>query len=235
MTTNNLKVTYITHSGNDMSPVNAARISRDAQTLGKIEINDKDKKLMNFLAENHHMTPFEHASLTVLVECPLYIRSQIHRHRTFSYNEVSRRYTSDGIAFYMPDTIHLQSTKDKQMSVENNDEELVTSIKNEIAEIDEYLEKKYNSFVERGVSREDARMILPNNLMTKFYMSGNIRNWAHFIELRIDEHAQYESQIIAQEALKIAVNHFPETMKTLMKYASIDSSSNLNNILSGDY
>ncbi len=78
-----LKVTYITHSGNDLSPVNAARISRDAVDLKKTIPDEKDVKLMNFLAENKHMTPFEHATLTVLVECPLFIRSQIQRHRTF--------------------------------------------------------------------------------------------------------------------------------------------------------
>jgi thymidylate synthase (FAD) len=231
----NLKVTYISHNGNDMTPVNAARISRDAQTLGKSEVNEKDKKLMNFLAENHHMTPFEHANLSVLVESPLYIRSQIQRHRTFSYNEVSRRYTDEGIEFYIPDTIHLQGLDDKQKSGASIDEDKVQAIKDEIKGVDKFLEEKYIGLIEQGVSREDARMILPNNLMTKFYMSGNIRNWAHFLELRLDDHAQYETQVIAQEVLKIAMVHFPETMKTLMKYANIQSASNLNEILAGDY
>jgi thymidylate synthase (FAD) len=235
MTETNLKVTYITHSGNDMSPVNAARISRDAQTLGKIEVNEKDKKLMEFLAKNHHMTPFEHASLTVLIECPLYIRSQIHRHRTFSYNEVSRRYTSEGIKFYIPEVIHLQGLDDKQKSGHNIDKDIEQEIKNEIKSIDKYLEEKYNEFLNKGMSREDARMILPNNLITKFYMSGNIRNWAHFMELRLDDHAQYETQVIAQEVLKITMKHFPETMKTLIKHTNIDNVNNLNEILSGDY
>jgi len=230
-----LKVTYITHSGNDMSPVNAARISRDKQTIGKVNVNDKDKKLMGFLAENHHMTPFEHATLSVLVECPLYIRSQIHRHRTFSYNEVSRRYTSENLEFYIPDEIHIQDEKDKQKSGAKLTNNRINKFQTEVKNIDEFLVKKYELFIKEGVSREDARMVLPNNLMTKFYMTGNIRNWAHFMELRLDDHAQYETQVIAQEVLKIAMIYFPETMKTLMKYAKIDSASNLNEILAGDY
>jgi len=231
----NLKVTYITHSGNDMSPVNAARISRDAQTLGKIEVNDKDKKLMNFLAENNHMTPFEHASLSVLVECPIVIRSQIHRHRTFSYNEVSRRYTSEGIEFYIPDIVTYQGTNDKQKGGEQLSPEDLKYFQDEVTKINEYLEGKYNEFVSKNIARENSRMVLPQTLMTKFYMSGNIRNWAHFMKLRLDDHAQYETQIIAQEVLKIAMKHFPETMKILMKHVKFDSDSNLNEILSGDY
>lgn len=230
----NLNVTYITHSGNDLSPVNAARISRDAADLKKTKPDEKDVKLMNFLAENKHMTPFEHATLTVLVECPLFIRSQIQRHRTFSYNEVSRRYTSDNIDFYIPDKIYIQGTKDKQKSGEVIDESLEQKIKDRMIDINDFLKISYDSLIGLGVSREYARMVLPNSLMTKFYMTGNIRNWAHFLELRLSDHAQYESQVIAQEILKVAKKYFPLTMKTLMEHSDIDSMK-VNDILSGDY
>ena len=228
-----LKVTYITHSGNDLSPVNAARISRDAADIEKTIPNEKDIKLMNFLAENKHMTPFEHASLTVLVECPLFIRSQIHRHRTFSYNEVSRRYTSENIDFYVPEKFHIKGNQDKQKSDKDIEQHMEDKIKTSIIQLNDFLKKYYNTLIGLGVSREEARIVLPNSLMTKFYMTGNIRNWAHFLELRLDDHAQYEIQIIAQEVLKIAMGLYPETMKVLVKNSNINSK--LNDILSGDY
>src|SRR5437667_11514171 len=108
-----IDVEYIDHMGTDLSIVNAARISYGKH---KNELDDKDVKLINYLAQHQHMTPFEHTALTVLVTCPLYIRSQIMRHRTFSYNELSRRYTAEGIEFYIPDEFRNQSESNKQGS-----------------------------------------------------------------------------------------------------------------------
>src|SRR4030067_2674197 len=108
-----MKVTYIQHMGSDLNVVNAARISFNTEVT---ELSDKDKKLIAYLADNEHMSPFEHNILTVIVECPLYIRSQIHRHRTFSYNEVSRRYTSENLEFFIPDIIRKQAESNRQAS-----------------------------------------------------------------------------------------------------------------------
>src|SRR5579863_7226904 len=108
-----LKATYVQHVGSDLTIVNAARISFGTESQ---VLEDKDKKLIKYLADNEHMSPFEHNVLTVIIECPLYIRSQIHRHRTFSYNEVSRRYTSDDIQFYIPDTVRRQAASNRQAS-----------------------------------------------------------------------------------------------------------------------
>ena len=85
----NIKVDYVDHMGNDLTVVNSARVS-----FGKTKttLDESDIKLLNYLAKHKHYTPFEHCTLTVLVKCPLFTRSQIHRHRTFSYNEISRRY-----------------------------------------------------------------------------------------------------------------------------------------------
>lgn len=227
-----LKVHYISHMGTDMSPVNAARISRNANELKKRRVNAKDRKLMNFLAKNKHMTPFEHQTLTVLIECPLYIRSQIHRHRTFSMNEISRRYTSDGIKFYFP-RFHLQGLKDKQKSSSRLlDAKRRAGIIRRYENLCAATEKFYNEMIDLGVSREDARSILPTSLMTKFYMTGNLRNWAHFLELRMDDHAQWESRVIARNVLKIAKKKFPVTMEVLMKYTDMQNSTELNRVLS---
>ncbi len=208
-----LKATYVDHMGDDMRVVNAARIS-----FGSLSDNleEKDKKLIKYLADNEHMSPFEHNVLTVIVECPLYIRSQIHRHRTFSYNEVSRRYTSDNIEFYIPDTIRRQAVSNRQASegeldpIGANTAIAIMKVQHEQA-LD-----AYNDMLALGVPREQARGVLPQNLMTKFYMTGNLRNWAHFVRLRIDNHAQAEVQEIGKQVLAILQEKFPNATESLL-------------------
>lgn len=212
----------------DTLPVSAARASFGKEDKTG-EDPDKDLKLMKYLAEHQHLTPFEYQHATFLVECPLFIRSQIHRHRTFSYNEISRRYTDENIEFWIPDKWRKQSKSNKQASA---DEELVFPHKqgyglqnaatmhipppsylplrekterehcrgvNGRALREVYLEAfhMYEGMIEAGICREQARAVLPQSLLTRFYMGGNLRNWAHFIKLRKDSHAQYEVQVIA--------------------------------------
>ena len=209
-----MKVTYIQHMGSDLNVVNAARISFNTEVT---ELSDKDKKLIAYLADNEHMSPFEHNILTVIVECPLYIRSQIHRHRTFSYNEVSRRYTSENLEFFIPDIIRKQAESNRQASSgeldgsSTKDAKMIMNIAH-----DKALES-YNMLIDLGVPREQARGVLPQNLMTKFYMTGNLRNWLHFVKLRIDNHAQYEVQLIGKQVLEILKDKFPESTKELLK------------------
>ena len=208
-----LKVHYVQHVGTDLTVVNSARISFGGEST---DLTDKDKKLIKYLADNEHMSPFEHNVLTVIIECPLYIRSQIHRHRTFSYNEVSRRYTSDNIEFYMPDTIRKQAASNRQASegeldpIGANTAIAIMKVQHEQA-LD-----AFNDMLALGVPREQARGILPQNLMTKFYMTGNLRNWAHFVRLRIDNHAQAEVQEIGKQVLAILEEKFPEATKALL-------------------
>ncbi len=199
--------------GNDLRVVNSARISFGGESE---ELQDKDKKLIKYLADNEHMSPFEHNILTVIIECPLFIRSQIHRHRTFAYNEISRRYTSDNIEFFIPDTIRKQAANNRQASDGELDE---VAAKNAIFLMEKHhseAEKLFKSLLAIGVPREQARGILPQNLMTKFYMTGNLRNWIHFVKLRIDNHAQAEVQQIGQQVLDLLMDKFPEATKALM-------------------
>lgn len=212
-----IKVRYIQHCGSDLAAVNAARISFGSQSQ---ELTEKDKKLIDYLAKNKHMSPFEHNSLTVLIECPLYIRSQIQRHRTFSYNEVSRRYTSENLEFFVPEKFRKQSKDNKQASEGNFDVPSTADFTFWFEHFHKDALELYERLIKEGICREQARGVLPQNLMTKFYMTGNLRNWVHFIELRQHSHAQEEVQIIAQEIEKIVETHFPESCKSLFKYVA---------------
>jgi len=213
---NQIKAEYIDHMGDDLRVVNAARISYITND-SNIVVDERDEKLINYLADHKHYSPFEHCHLTVIINCPLYIRSQIHRHRTFSYNEVSRRYTSEKLEFYEPNLYRKQHDKSKQCSDGYFTHEANQPVVKQVKLLHNKTLAVYNDLIEQGVSREMARGILPQNLMTKFYMSGNLRNWAGFLALRLDTHAQYEVQTIAKQIHSIIKEKFPVSGKALLK------------------
>jgi thymidylate synthase (FAD) len=208
-----------TYSGDlDFMPCSAARVSfgnedKTGQDVGK------DRKLMKYLADHKHMTPFEYQHATFLIECPLFIRSQIHRHRTFSYNEISRRYTDENLEFWIPDTWRGQSKSNRQASTE----EVVAydgfyipgATTFSYKQMMELSLEMYYEMMQQGVAREQARAVLPQSLLTKFYMGGTLRNWAHFIELRRDEHAQKEVQIVAVRIADKLRELWPESCDAL--------------------
>lgn len=209
-----LELIAFTETGNDKlidyMPVYAARASFGHQDKTGSDVQ-ADKKLMKYLADHEHMTPFEYQHATFLIECPLFIRSQIHRHRTFSYNEISRRYTSENLGFWIPDKFRGQHKSSKQAS---SDEEIKLSVN---GMIDSYKMSLgvYEFMLEKGVCREQARAVLPQSLLTQFYMGGNLRNWAHFIELRRDSHAQQEVQVIANRIAEELRKLWPESCNAL--------------------
>jgi len=215
-----IKVEYIQHVGDDLTVVNAARVSFGKR---KDKLDSGDEKLLNYLAKHKHFTPFEHCSLTVNIKCPMFIRSQIHRHRTFSYNEVSRRYTSENLEFYTPETFRKQHGSSKQCSDGEFDNLVNDDLRMEMDNWHQSALTYYNELINNGVAREIARGILPQNLMTEFWMTGNLRNWIHFLGLRVDSHAQKEVQDVANPILNIIKDKFPESAKSLFKHSlSID-------------
>lgn len=211
----------------DFMPCSAARVSFGKEDkTGNNEHNDV--KLMNYLAEHRHMTPFEYQHATFLIECPLFIRSQIHRHRAFSYNEISRRYTDEDLGFWIPDKFRGQHKTSKQAS----SDQVIELLLPRATKDDPFGEKgeepfqlykalmqiglnEYHYMVDSGVAREIARAVLPQSLLTKFYMGGNLRSWSHFIELRRDEHAQFEVQVIAERIAEELKKLWPESAKAL--------------------
>ena len=119
-------VSYIDHMGNDLTIVNSARVSFG---INKAELDQRYKKLINYLVKNRHTSTFEHNVVTFKFVVPLYVRSQHHRHRTWSYNEVSRRYTDKNIKFYEPPAFRTQHKSNRQAS--NEDEKIKIEIHTE--------------------------------------------------------------------------------------------------------
>lgn len=203
--------TYVAHMGSDLTVVNAARVSFGTCSE---QLTEKDIKLIRYLAEHQHMSPFEHCTISINITCTIYISKQIMRHRTFSYNEVSRRYTSKDMDFYLPEyrpqatTNRQASTKDKHPRAAHYAEKTSLLQKQSLA--------LYEAMVADGICREHARGVLPQNLNTRFIMTGNVRNWAHFITLRRHTGAQQEVRLLADQIYEILNTHFPAATEALL-------------------
>jgi len=192
-------VGLIDHLGSEATIVNAARVS-----FGKIktQIDARDEALMEYLIANRHTSPLEHLVFTFSVHCPLFVRGQWHRHRTWSYNEISRRYTEIDLECFTPAQLRRQSSSNRQASFVDEDfkaPELVEAIRKH----NEESLKLYNALLDGGVCREQARGVLPQNMMVTFWGTVDLSNLLHFLELRDSEHAQVEIREYAQAIKKL--------------------------------
>lgn len=209
-------VDYVDHKGTDLTVVNSARVSFGAS---KEVLDERDKKLIRYLIRNKHTSTLEHCSITFRFNVPLYIRSQHHRHRTWSYNEISRRYTDVDLQFYEPLNYRTQHKSNRQAS---NIEELIDPhvkyahshalASQAVKEHHATSLDLYHSLIQAGVCREQARGVLPQNLYTQYYGSTNLSNLLKFIDLRKHVGAQWEIQQVANACLEIATDLFPETV-----------------------
>ena len=209
------RVDYVNHMGDDLTVVNAARVSFGVE---KEEIDGRDKKLISYLIKHRHTSTLEHNLITFRFSVPLYVRSQHHRHRTWSYNEISRRYTDVDIKFYEPKEFRTQHKSNRQAS---NAEELIDphgmpyALPRASLIVQEHHKtslKLFNDLIEAGVCREQARGVLPQNLYTEYYGTVNLSNLLKFIDLRTHEGAQWEIVKVAEACLEIATDLFPVTV-----------------------
>ena len=210
------KVEYVQHMGSDTTIVNAARVSFGKH---KAEIDEKDKKLIDYLVRHRHTSTMEHNNVTFRFVVPLFIRSQHHRHRTWSYNEISRRYTDVDIRFYEPESFRTQHKSNRQASLPDlvnpviipdlSDSDFGIKASEAVSTHHKASVGLYNMLIQRGVCREQARGVLPQNLYTEYYGSTNLNNLMKFIDLRTHEGAQWEIQQVATACLEIATDLWP--------------------------
>jgi len=174
--------------GDDLAIVNAARVS----FLGESKGAERDKKLLFYLMQHRHTTPFEMVEFKFRVKCPIIVARQWMRHRVFSFNEVSRRYTSEAIEFYIPSVWRTQSTDNKQASGSDLESEPAAQFTAALEAHCEQALALYQQALEAGVAREMARLFLPHNLYTEFIAKIDAHNLMHFLRLRMAADAQYE-------------------------------------------
>ena len=210
-------VECVSHMGDDTTVVNSARVSFGQHIT---DLAKRDVKLIKYLIKHKHTSTLEHNVITFRFKVPLFIRSQHHRHRTWSYNEISRRYTEFNLEFYEPKQFRQQSKSNRQASTEclfdphlGNVLGLASEVVKEHHEASLYL---YDHLLEAGVCREQARGVLPQNLYTEYYGTVNLNNLFKFIGLRVHEGAQWEIQQVAKACLEIAEDLFPITTQAYM-------------------
>jgi thymidylate synthase (FAD) len=203
------EVELIQACGDDYTPVQAARTSYASHS----DDGERDARLLRYLASHGHYGPFEFVDVTFRVKAPLFVARQWMRHRTGSYNEFSFRYAEpsriskgEDIEYYSPVFWRSQDTADRQGSVTST--ELDFSMDFDRGMHDAI--GAYHSAIERGVSREQARMLLPTSVYTTFWYKSNMRNLLHFLHLRLDEHAQWETRQYAEAVAEDVKENWPQ-------------------------
>ena len=190
-------VELIDRMGNDTSIVNAARVSFGKRIK---EMSEGDTKLIRYLAKHNHWSPFGHASVQFRIKAPIFVARQLVKHQVgLTWNEISRRYVDYEPEFYEVDKWRGRPVDKKQGSSEENIEWINRSIRTSALQdqVENVALANYNLMIGAGVAPEQARMILPQSMMTEWYWSGTLYAFARVCNLRCAEDAQYETRIVA--------------------------------------
>lgn len=226
-TVNRSTVDYLDHLGSDLTIVNAARVSFDKESEWYFDdgcskmLQAKDFSLINYLARHNHWSPFAHTSIQLRVTAPIFVARQLVKHQVGGvWNEVSRRYVDDEPVFYFPGKWRKRAENVKQGS---SDEEVDwTDFDNSEDTVwyDSAVEKcllAYNSLLKADVAPEQARMILPQNMMTSWYWTGSLMFFYRVWKQRSDSHAQMETQEVAKQIADVCEELFPVSWKALVE------------------
>ncbi len=197
--------------------VEVARVSSSRKNK-----KDKPEGLLKYLVRHKHWSPFEHGHATFEIETSKAIGIQLIRHRSFAFQEFSQRYQDVNRLgdIFEPIELRAQCEDNRQSSTEVINPQLPVEggslyANDSIGNFLNSAHKLYNQLLEAGVAREQARMVLPLATTTKIHMTGSIRSWIHFLELRDDDHAQKEIQTVAKEIKRIFISEFPIISKGL--------------------
>jgi len=215
-----IEVTYVNHMGDDLSVVNAARVSFGKKSDWMMRIHNgeakvlqhKDDKLIKYLAKHKHKSPFNHTFATFHVKAPVFVARQLVKHEYMPWNEISRRYVDSEPEFYVPDVWRGRAQDKKQGSageVKSN------------ANVFYYNTKAlmiYNQQLDEGVSPEQARMHLPQSMMTEWYWSGTLYAFAKMCGLRLKEDTQAETRIVAEKIEDVMAKLYPVSWEALRMY-----------------
>lgn len=185
------------------------------------EVHAGDAKLLRYLYEHKHMTPFEMAGMTIEVQAPIFIFREWHRHRTQSYNELSSRYTALPDTYYLPSKERIMSSRqaaaNKQSSEAGILEADAISLRHRLDESYRHSRAVYENLLLCGVAREVARLVIPVAQYSRMRASANLRNWLAFLTLRMDKAAQWEIQQYANTVAAGVARHFPRTYELFAK------------------
>ena len=208
---------YIDHMGTDLSVANAARVSfgkrsemDTSDVWGPPKLKDKDAKLIRYLAKHKHISPFGHCFASFHVKAPVFVARQLVKHKFLRWNEISRRYVDHEPEFYQPTEWRGRSVDKKQGS------KGVVDV-GKIGDISLTSKTLYNSLIDRGVCPEQARMVLPQSMMTEWYWSGSLDAFADMCNLRCKPDTQAETRFVADAISEEMDKLFPVSWEALTK------------------
>ena len=231
-----IKVDLLGVLGDDLKVVDAARCSFDKASKWEVETRDgqdehgwfqehvnvlskADQKLISYLAKHNHWSPFSHAFMSFRIKAPIFVARQMQKHQVgLAWNEVSRRYVDDEPEVYVPSEWRLKADNVKQGSSEETlQEDRAWVTKWAYKDIIEGAINEYKSMLEDGICPEQARMVLPQSMMTQWHWSGSLYAFARVCKLRLDPHAQLETRLVAQQIATLAEPLFPVSWPALME------------------
>jgi thymidylate synthase (FAD) len=220
-------VQYVDHMGDDLTVVNSARVSFNKESDWDSEhhwtgsrqhkLAERDQKLIGYLAKHKHWTPFAHPQITLRIKAPIFIRTQLFKHKVgFTENEVSRRYVSDPPSVYMPRWRGKPTNGAKQGS------EDFMPIDDAYNTVNRHYEmcvrdalQTYEELLKRGVAPEQARSVLPQGTYTEWWWTGSLAAYARVFAQRSDPHAQWECQQYAGAIGAVIAPLFPHSWAAL--------------------
>ena len=209
-----MKVDLVDSLGTDLTVVNAARVSFNKH---QNEWKDSDERLIKYLAEHGHWTPFGHPQVQLRISAPVFVARQLVKHQVgLVWNEVSRRYVDGEPAFYAPMTWRGKPQNAKQGS--SGVLELPLAMEKRVVQIAIECKHLYQELLEMGVAPEQARMVLPLSMYTEWYWTGSLSAFARVCNLRLHEDAQEETQEIARQIDNVCATIFPISWKYLVQY-----------------
>ena len=201
-----MKIELLNSMGSDITVANAARVSFAMESE---EFGSRDKKLIRYLAAHGHWTPFAHVQLQFRIKAPLYVARQLHKSSVgLAVNEVSRRYVDFTPEFHAPEAWRKRAPNKKQGSLNetlDNDSLLYNSYWDLMTKAEDL----YSFMLEKGVAPEQARMVLPQSMMTEWYWTGSLAAFARVVTQRLSDDAQYECRVVAEKIDQLLVNHEP--------------------------
>lgn len=214
MKVSDILVEYVDHMGSDDSVASSARVSFSKEASNYTP--EQNAKLIKYLAVHKHLSPFNHSFITVRVKAPLFIARQMVKHKFMPWNEVSRRYVNDEPEFYFPDYWREAAANVKQGSSEDSVDNHIGVDHGWKMQCTEVVER-YKWMLEQGVCAEQARMVLPQNMMTTWMWSGTLGAYCDMLRLRLDSHTQKESRDVAEMIRGIIEPLFPVSVPALLE------------------
>jgi thymidylate synthase (FAD) len=221
-----LEVELIEYMGSDLTVVNAARVSFGKESdwdevvvdhdYVEYVVSAKDAKLIKFLAEHEHYSPFGHCFASFRIKAPIFVARQLVKHKFLRWNETSRRYVNDEPEFFAPDFRYAAANKKQGSgSAVTEEQQLQTSL--DFLAVQTLTKKAYNMAIKEGVCPEQARAILPQNMITEWWWSGSLDAFAAMCNLRCKPDTQAETRVIADKISLVMSELYPVSWNSLVK------------------